>query len=485
MAGLSNAKVDSLPHGEASRVVIIEDDQALRDSLVEYLGDKGFSVVGAADGDEGLKLVDGDTAVVVTDLKLPGMSGLDVLRRTRALNAETQVIIATGFATVDSAVAAMREGAFHYVTKPINPTVLLKLVEDVVERRKLRSEVEHLRRRVNERYGIEHIIGRSRSMLDVFDVIRHVAPTRATVLVTGESGTGKELVARAIHQLSPRRDRPFIAFNCAALPANLIESELFGHEKGAFTGAANRRQGLIGAADGGTLFIDEIAELEIGLQAKMLRALEERAYTPLGSTREVKVDVRFVAATNRDLPQLVKEGKFREDLYYRLKVVQVKLPPLRERREDIPLLARHFLEAAIHEHGLKALEFDSNAVRALQNYDWPGNVRELKNSIESAAVLARGSTITTDSLPGSVPAATTAPTPSTEPGSLFHVGMRMDEMEKGAILATLEVTEGNRTKAARMLGISLRTLQRKLKEYQLDGHGEGEATGEEGEASEG
>ncbi len=447
------------------RVVMIEDDQALRDSLVEYLSDRGFAVVGAADGDEGLKLVDEDTAVVVTDLKLPGMSGLEVLKRARQQAPQVQVIIATGFATVDSAVAAMREGAFHYVTKPINPTVLHKLVEEIVERRKLQSEVAELRRRVNERYGVEQIIGRSRSMLEVFDVIRHVAPTRATVLVTGESGTGKELVARAIHQLSPRRDRPFIAFNCAALPSNLIESELFGHEKGAFTGALARRQGLLGAADGGTLFIDEVAELEIGLQAKLLRAFEERTYTPLGSTREVKVDVRFIAATNRDLAQFVKEGKFREDLYYRLKVVQLHLPPLRDRRDDIPVLARHFLEAAIEEHGLRPLEFDASAVRALQVYGWPGNVRELKNSIESAAVLARGNTISAENLPGAV--APVVATPGSTETALFHVGMKMEELEKGAILGSLEATHGNRTKAAKMLGISLRTLQRKLKDYKL------------------
>jgi DNA-binding NtrC family response regulator len=379
------------------------------------------------------------------------------------------VIIATGYASVDSAVAAMREGAFHYVTKPINPTVLLKLVEDVLERRRLETEVDELRRRVNDRYGMERIIGRSRAMHEIFDVIRHVAPTRATVLVTGESGTGKELVARAIHQLSPRRDRPFIAFNCAALPANLIESELFGHEKGAFTGALARRQGLLGAADGGTLFIDEVAELEIGLQAKLLRALEERAYTPLGSTREVKVDVRFIAATNRDLGVLVREGRFREDLYYRLKVVQVRLPPLRDRREDIPLLARHFLDHAVAEHGLRPLEFEPSAVSALLAYDWPGNVRELKNAVESAAVLSRGPAIGADGLPGAAIPIRPATVESSPRGGLFHVGMKMEDMEKGAILATLEETNGNRTRAARMLGISLRTLQRKLKEYQLGG----------------
>ncbi len=452
------------PGGRGGRVVLIEDDDSLRSALTEYLGEKGFEVVGAADGDEGLALIDADTAVVVTDLKLPGMSGLDVLRRAKQTNPDVAVIVATGYGTIDSAVAAMREGAYHYVTKPINPTVLLKLVEDVTEKRRLRAEVTDLRRQLNERFGFDQMIGRSRVMLDIFDVIRHVAPTRATVLITGESGTGKELVARAIHQASPRRDRPFIAFNCAALPATLVESELFGHERGAFTGAVQRRKGLFGAADGGTLLIDEVSELELGLQAKLLRVLEERAYTPLGSTREEKIDVRIIAASNRDLVTAVKEGKFREDLYYRLKVVSIRLPPLRDRREDIPMLARSFLERAIQEHGLKPIRFDTDALRALQSHDWPGNVRELKNAIESAAVLARGDVIRAQDLPGALvgeatPAATLGGSP------LFHIGMKMDDLEKNAILGTLEEAGGNRTKAARILGISLRTLQRKLKDY--------------------
>ena len=312
-----------------AHVVLIEDDDALREALAEYLMDKGFDVASAGAGDEGLELVDESTSAVVTDLKLPGMSGLDVLKRVKAIDRDIQVIVATGHGSVDSAVAAMRDGAYHYVTKPINPTVLLKMVEDVVEKGRLRRENRELKAQLADRFGFDQILGRSRAMLDVFDVIRHVSPTRATVLVSGESGTGKELVARAIHHTSPRRDRPFVAFNCAALPANLIESELFGHEKGAFTGAVGRREGLFGAADGGTLLIDEVSELDVTLQAKLLRVLEERAYTPLGSTSEKKVDVRFVAATNRDLAQAVSEGKFREDLYYRLKVVQIALPPLR------------------------------------------------------------------------------------------------------------------------------------------------------------
>ncbi|MFG0319549.1 MAG: sigma-54-dependent transcriptional regulator, partial [Planctomycetota bacterium JB042] len=279
---------------DGARVILIEDDDALRDALCEYLADKGYDVVGVDNGAAGVELVDETTAAVVTDLKLPGQSGLEVLKQVKGIDPDIQVIVATGHGSVDSAVAAMRDGAYHYVTKPINPTVLLKMIEDVVEKGRLRRENRELRAQLADRYGFDQILGRSPRMVEIFEIIRHVAPTRATVLVSGESGTGKELVARAIHHASPRRDRPFIAFNCAALPANLIESELFGHEKGAFTGAVGRRKGLFGAADGGTLLVDEVSELDVTLQAKLLRVLEERAYTPLGSTQEIKVDVRIV-----------------------------------------------------------------------------------------------------------------------------------------------------------------------------------------------
>ena len=452
---------------KGAHVVLIEDDDALREALAEYIADKGFEVTSAGTGDEGLQLVDAGTAAVVTDLKLPGMSGLEVLRQVKAIDRDIQVIVATGHASVDSAVAAMRDGAYHYVTKPINPTVLLKMVEEVVEKGRLRRENRELRAQLADRYGFDQILGRSRSMLDVFDTIRHVAPTRATVLIAGESGTGKELVARAIHHASPRRGRPFVAFNCAALPASLIESELFGHEKGAFTGAVGRREGLFGAADKGTLLIDEVSELDITLQAKLLRVLEERAYTPVGSTREKRVDVRFVAATNRDLLKAVADGSFREDLFYRLNVVSITLPPLRERREDIPLLARAFLDKAIEDHGLRdTLRFDPEAIRVLSAHAWPGNVRELRNTVESASVLSRTDVIGVESLPPPVGVDRAAlPTG----GGLFHVGLTMAELERAAIQATLEETGGNRTRAAKLLGISLRTLQRKLKDYRGEG----------------
>jgi DNA-binding NtrC family response regulator len=443
-------------------VVLIEDDIALRESLAEYLTGKGFQVEVAADGNEGLAKLEPETAAVVTDLKLPGLSGMEVLRRVKEQSPETEVVIATGYGSIDSAVAAMREGAFHYVTKPINPVVLSKLLDEITEKRSLRAEVTSLRRQLDERYGFENLTGRSPKMLEVFEVIRQVAPTKATVLIGGESGTGKELVARAIHQNSPRRDRPFVAINCAALPATLIESELFGHEKGAFTGATARREGLLKASDGGTLLVDEVSELDPALQVKLLRVLETRTYIPLGSTLEKKLDLRILAATNRDLEELVREGKFREDLLYRLKVVKIQLPPLRERREDIPLLARSFLDAAVKEHELPPKTLANGVLLRLATHAWPGNVRELKNTIESVAVLSRGPEITEEDL-----SRTLGTGEEEDESGLFQVGMTMDEIEKRAIVDTLRSVGGNRTKASKILKISLRTLQRKIKQYGL------------------
>jgi DNA-binding NtrC family response regulator len=356
----------------------------------------------------------------------------------------------------------MKEGAYHYVTKPVNPTVLLRILGELVHRRSLEAEVKALRRQLDQQYGFENLIGSAPAMRRVFDVIRQVAPTRTTVLITGESGTGKELVARAIHQNSPRKNARFVAINCQALPATLLESELFGHERGAFTGATQRRQGLLHAAHGGTLFLDEIAELEPALQVKLLRVLETRTVTPLGSTREEPVDLRLLAATHQDLEKRVQEGRFREDFLYRLKVVTLHLPPLRERREDIPLLARAFLEQAVKDNGLPPRRFTPEVLSRLSSHHWPGNVRELRNVVESAAVLSADEVIGMEDLPQPL-----VERPQSGSGGLFHVGMTMDELERIAILETLRATGGNRTKAAETLAISLRTLQRKLKQYQI------------------
>jgi DNA-binding NtrC family response regulator len=451
------------PARPGAPIVLIEDDETLRDSLAEYLESKGYAVSKAARGEEGIAQVDSETEVVITDFKLPGQSGLEVLREVRRKNPTTEVVIVTGYGSIDSAVEAMKEGAYHYVTKPVNPTVLVRILGELTHRRRLETEVALLRQQLDEQYGFENLIGRSAGMRRVFDVIRQVAPTRTTILITGESGTGKELVARAIHQNSPRKNARFVAINCAALPATLLESELFGHEKGAFTGATQRRLGLIQAANGGTLFIDEVAELEPALQVKLLRVLETRQVMPLGSNREEPVDIRILAATHQDLEKRVQEGRFREDFLYRLKVVNIQLPPLRDRREDIPLLARAFLEQAVKDNGLSPRRFTPETLSRLSSYHWPGNVRELRNVVESAAVLSSDETIGIDDLPPPV-----VERPSSGAGGLFHVGMTMDELERQAILATLKATGGNRTRAAEQLGISLRTLQRKLKEYQVE-----------------
>jgi len=444
-------------------IVLIEDDETLRESLAEYLESKGYAVVKVARGEEGIAEVDAETEVVITDFKLPGQSGLDVLREVRRKNPTTEVIIVTGYGSIDSAVEAMKEGAYHYVTKPVNPTVLVRILGELTHRRRLETEVAQLRQQLDQQFGFENLIGRSPGIRRVFDVIRQVAPTRTTVLITGESGTGKELVARAIHQNSPRKNARFVAINCAALPSTLLESELFGHEKGAFTGATQRRQGLIHAASGGTLLIDEVAELEPALQVKLLRVLETRQVTPLGSNREEPVDIRILAATHQDLDKRVAEGKFREDFLYRLRVVNIQIPPLRDRREDIPLLARTFLEQAIKENELPPRRFTPEVLSRLSSFHWPGNVRELRNVVESAAVLSTDESIGIEDLP---PPLVERPQPGV--GGLFHVGMTMEELERQAILATLRATGGNRTRAAEQLAISLRTLQRKLKEYQVD-----------------
>ncbi len=457
----SSAAADAVPARGAS-IVLIEDDETQRESLLEYLEGKGYHVDGAASSEQGLALVTAETQVVITDLKLPGGSGLDVLREVRRKNPRVEVVVVTGYASVDSAVEAMKEGAYHYVTKPVNLTVLTRLLGEVVQRQALEEEVSSLRQQLDEQYGFENLIGNSRGMRRVFDVIRQVAPTRTTVLIRGESGTGKELVARALHQNSTRKAGRFVAINCAALPATLMESELFGHERGAFTGAVQRRQGLIHAADGGTLFIDEVGELEPHLQAKLLRVLETRVVTPLGSTKEEPVDLRIIAATHQDIEAKVADGSFREDFLYRLKVVTIELPPLRDRREDIPLLARGFLTEAISDNELPPRRLTPEVISRLTAYEWPGNVRELRNVVESSAVLARQEDIALEDLPPPL-----VELPLAASGGLFQVGMTMDELERQAIIETLRSVGGNRTKASAVLGISLRTLQRKLKQYDI------------------
>jgi DNA-binding NtrC family response regulator len=445
------------------KILLVEDDAREQRAVATYLKGRGYDVLTAADGSSACQRFAELPDVIVTDLKMAGVDGLEVLREARQLVPESPVILMTGHGTVASAVEAMKQGAFDYLTKPVNPEELLLVIQRAAERSHLQREVRRLRQQLEERGGLAGMVGSSPAMRRVFEQIKLVAPTRSTVLITGESGTGKELVARALHQLSPRKGGPFVALNCAAIPKDLAESELFGHVKGAFTGATDRRVGKFAAAARGTLFIDEIGEMELPVQAKLLRALETRAISPVGSNDEQEVDVRVVAATHRNLRALVEEGRFREDLYYRLQVVSIDLPPLRQHREDIPLLTAHFLQQLNREHGRQVREIAQEAMDALQSYPWPGNIRELRNVLEGIIVLSRREVIQLGDLPLHIQGAK-----ASETVPRFRPGMTLADLEREAIQHCLHHTGGSRQRTAALLGISTRTLLRKIQEYGLD-----------------
>lgn len=446
------------------KVLIIEDDRESRVAIEEYPRRKKIPVISAVDGPQGLELLDSTVAVVVTDLRMPRMDGIEVLREVRRREPKTAVIMVTAYGDIASAVEAMKMGASDYLTKPVNPDELCLKIRRILGARALELENAELRRQLEERYGVDEIIGISPPMVEVFERIQSVAGTSSTVLITGESGTGKELVARAIHRQSPRRQKPFVAISSAAIPESLVERELFGHVKGAFTGATETVPGKFEAADGGTLFIDEVPELSPATQAKLLRVLEDRTFSPIGSTEAKTVDVRLIFATNKDLERLVKEGRFREDLFYRINVVSIRLPPLRERREDIPLLVEHFVKEMAKRDGREEVRVAPSALRCLRQYHWPGNVRQLRNCIEGVMVLLRKDEMTADDLPEEIrEVKKQAPV-----SSGFRVGMSLQELEREAIEKTLRKVGGNREKAAEILGLSVRTIQRKIREYGLD-----------------
>jgi DNA-binding NtrC family response regulator len=425
----------------------------------EWLERRGYDAIAVGGGQEAVNHMDDGIAVIVTDLRMPRIDGLELLRIAKDRAPYAAVILVSGHGTIDTAVTALKEGAFDFLTKPINLQELTHRIEMALEKRAMATQIAELHAQLHERHALDNIIGQSAPMRALFEKIRLVANTRSTVLVIGESGTGKELVARALHHNSPRRGKPFIPVNCAAIPETLIESELFGHEKGAFTGALDRRLGLFQAATGGTLLIDEIGELQLNLQSKLLRAIESKRIVPVGGTQEIEVDVRLVAATNRDLREMVEQKRFREDLYYRLKVVELRLPPLRERRDDIPLLVRRFLDEISADSGRPVKEVSPEALEALRNYSWPGNVRELRNTLEGIIVLSVRERIELSDLPEHITATTSAP--------LLQPGLTMQEIEKEALRRALQQHHGHRAKAAATLGISIRTLQRKIKEYGL------------------
>jgi two-component system response regulator HydG len=447
-----------------ARILVVDDEPNARSGLEKLLRQDGYEVDVADDGKTALVIAgDRPPDLVVTDLKMPRMDGIELLKHLRAQDVDLPIIMVTAFGDVASAVKAMREGAEDYITKPVDFDALSLSIERSLARRDLKVEAENLRRQLRERdgEGVEGLIGASPAMQKVYRLARQVAAARATVLVTGESGTGKGELARAIHKKSPRAAAPFITLHCAALAESLLESELFGHEKGAFTGAERRRAGRFEQAQGGTLFLDEIGEIGAATQVKLLRVLQERAFERVGGNETIEADVRLIAATNRDLAEDVRQGRFREDLYYRLNVVHIEMPPLRLRGSDVLVLADHFLRRFTQENKKRIEGFDDDARAKIVAHRWPGNVRELENAIERAVVLSEGSLIVGDDLPIDV-----APAPK---NSLRVPGATMAELERYAILTTLEATNGSTTKAAEMLDISVRTIQYRLHEYGLAG----------------
>jgi len=425
----------------------------------------GYKIVFAESGRLALERIEENFFdVIIVDLKMPDVDGFEVLKAARHRDSSTMVVGVIEPGDAKLAVKAMRKGAYGYLTKPVNLYELQVLVKRAIHQQQMVTEVVELRRRLDKKYSFENIVRNSEAMQRICDTIGQIALTKSTVLIQGESGTGKELIARAIHHNSPHRDKPFIALNCAALSEGIIESELFGHEKGAFTGALSVRKGMFELANGGTLFLDEIGEMSLSTQAKLLRILEQKEFMRVGGTRTIRVDVNIIAATNTNLEEAVQRKTFREDLYYRLKVITIHLPPLRERREDIPMLIQRFMEEFNRENNKAVQGVDPKALTLLQNYYWPGNVRELKNCIESLVITSRKDLIQMDDLPSYILEAV-----HPEPEIKFKIGTPMDEIEKEVIQKTLAYVNGNKTRAARLLKIGLRTLHRKIKAYQFSG----------------
>ncbi|MBI3026270.1 MAG: sigma-54-dependent Fis family transcriptional regulator [Candidatus Tectomicrobia bacterium] len=449
-------------------VMVVDDKRGSREALEKMIAKEGFRVSLAHDAETALEAIERDPAsVVITDLRMPGMDGIRLLKEVKRRNPRTEVILISGVGTVESAVEAMREGAYDFLTKPLERVVVRKAIEKAVEVQELMRENEDLRAQLQSLRDESGFIGNHPSVRAVKELVRQVAPTSATVLILGESGTGKELVASAIHSLSERRSGPYIKLNCAALPETLLESELFGYERGAFTGAAQRKEGRFRLAHGGTLFLDEIGDMPLVLQPKILRVLQEGEFERVGGTETLKADVRIVASTNRDLERAVAERAFREDLYYRLNVIRVQLPALRERRGDVPLLAEHFLQRFAAKNSRPVTGFSREAVAILSNYDWPGNVRELENTVERAVVLSRGEILSPEDLPPHFarpqkPAGEQAPLPPEAPVLTIPVGTPLAEIERRVILETLRRAGGDKSEAARQLGIATRTIYRKI-----------------------
>jgi two-component system response regulator PilR (NtrC family) len=452
-----------------ARILIVDDETSMQEFLQILLQRDGHDTSACGSASEALvALSSDDWDLVISDVRMPGMSGLELLDQVRQLAPETTVILITAHGTTESAVEAMKHGAYDYLTKPCSVDEIRLVVGKALEKRDLAHENQRLRLQLRDQSAIPTIVGKTARMQEIFGLVRQVAPTRANILITGESGTGKELIARAIHNLSDRRDAPFVAVNCGAIPENLLESELFGHVKGSFTGASANKPGLFEVANGGTIFLDEIGDMDLLLQVKVLRAIQQRAFQRVGGTSEIRVDVRIVASTNRRLEQEVREGRFREDLFYRLNVIEIGLPPLRERVEDLPQLIHHFMEKFSQELGKDVRELEPEVLPALEAYAFPGNVRELENIIERAVTLARTSRITLECLPTTV----RRPAETTPEKRISAEGVALDsllaEYETSLIREALARAGGVKKRAAALLGVTFRSLRYRLEKLHLD-----------------
>ncbi|MEE9542427.1 MAG: sigma-54 dependent transcriptional regulator [Thermodesulfobacteriota bacterium] len=470
------------------KILIVDDEKSMRDFLKIMLAKEGYDVKTFSRGEAAIKhFKENAVDLVISDIKMPGMNGVELLKELKAINEDIPVLMITAYASVDTAIDAMKSGAYDYFTKPFNNEEIKVHITRALEKRRLQKENAALKHDVKSRYGFSGIIGTGKKMTAIYELVMSVAPTKSNVFITGESGTGKELIARAIHQESTRKEMPFVALNCGAIPENLIESELFGHQKGAFTGAVSNKEGLVEMADGGTLFLDEITELPLKLQVTLLRFIQERVFRRVGGTKDLDIDVRLVAASNREVEREVKEGRFRDDLFYRLNVIRIEMPSLRERAEDIPLLARHFLGkyATDLKKDIESISEDSLAL--LVDYDFSGNVRELENIIERAVALEKSGVITTQSLPAYLTGDATSGPGATGLGSKggersiidlesvlsnvevppegLDVERVVSELERNIIMDALEKADGVKTKAAELLGLSFRSFRYKLDKY--------------------
>jgi DNA-binding NtrC family response regulator len=444
------------------QILVVDDEEVMCESLAAWLREDGHQVDTAASGREAVeKSRARDYAIYFVDLKMPGgMDGIETMMEIRRLHADASIIIITAYATVDTAITAMKEGAQEYIVKPCNPEEISLLVSRILKVKRLQRENTILRKKLARHYSFHDIVSKNARMRDVMGLAGEIASLRSTVLIQGESGTGKEMVARAIHYSGDRAGKPFVAVSCAALAETLLESELFGHEKGAFTGASQQKRGKFEMADGGTIFLDEIGDISVKLQCDLLRVLQERCFYRVGGSEEVRVDARVIAATHVNLQQAVADGRFRDDLFYRLNVIEIRIPPLRERREDVPLLARHFLERLSHELGKDVSDFSEGALKLLMDYNWPGNVRELENAVERAMVTCRARLLTEDDF------GFLAQNGAVKPWQIPS-GMTLQDMEKQLIAATLQRTGGNIKEAASVLGIDRSTMYEKIKRYEI------------------